>query len=270
MANNNLGEILLEQGKVDEARPWIMQAVQLQPNSALFQLRLAALQLETHDLIGAETHTVNALRLEPSNVEVHLLLARVRLEQGRLDEVEKAYRAVLAACPNDPAINCRLADVLMELNQPEQALASIQTALRTDPNCPSALALLANQLRHHLTAEHEATMRRLLGEANLAEVDRVALSFALAQICDARRDFDEAAHHLMQANQIEGGLRQQTGRIFNAEAHANFVERLLTVFSLEFFERMRGFGLDSERPVFIVGLPRSGTTLLEQVLASHS
>ncbi|MGH7224665.1 MAG: sulfotransferase family protein, partial [Gemmataceae bacterium] len=72
------------------------------------------------------------------------------------------------------------------------------------------------------------------------------------------------------ANQIEGALRQQTGRVFHAESHANFVDHLQRVFSPAFFARVRGFGLDSERPVFIVGLPRSGTTLLEQVLASHS
>jgi tetratricopeptide (TPR) repeat protein len=270
MVHNNLGEILLGQGKVDEARPWIMQAVQLQPSSALFQLRLATLQLETHDLTGAETHALNALRLEPNNAEVHLLLARVRLEQGRLDEVEKAYRAVLQARPNDPAINCRLADVLLELNQPEQALICVQTALRVDPNCSTALALLATQMRQHLTSEHEATMRRLLSEANLPVLDRAALEFGLGHLCDARRDYGQAAQHLLEANRIEGALRQQAGRAFNAEAHSNFVNRLLTVFSPEFFERVRGFGLDNECPVFIVGLPRSGTTLLEQVLASHS
>jgi hypothetical protein len=75
---------------------------------------------------------------------------------------------------------------------------------------------------------------------------------------------------LERANAIEFALRKERGLSYSPKVHARFVDRVRDIFTPNFFERVRGFGLDSERPVFIVGLPRSGTSLLEQVLASHS
>lgn len=270
MSHNNLGEVLLEQGQFAEARRWIEKAVQLQPGTALFQVRLATVELEMHNLPAAETHAHNARRLQPGNAEAGLLLALIYLEQGRLDEAEKEYRGLLAQRPNDPVLNCRLADVLLELNQRDDALACLRTALSADPRCATALAQLATQLREQLPDEECAALRQLLDDANLSDADRAALLFGLAQVCDARRDYEQAAQHLTRANRLDGLCRQQNGRVYHAQAHAAFVDRLLTAFTPAFFERVRGFGLDSERPVFVVGLPRSGTSLLEQVLASHS
>ena len=92
----------------------------------------------------------------------------------------------------------------------------------------------------------------------------------MAHVCDARAKYDEAAEYLTRANALDKVIRWKCGQGYDATAHRVFVDQLLTTFTPKFFERVRGFGFDSERPVFIVGLPRFGTTLLEQVLASHS
>lgn len=270
VVHNNLGEILHEQGQAGEAKRFLVEAVQREPNNARFHVSVAKLLLEQRDLTAAQTHLLTALRLDPRLAEAHILLAHAYFEQGRLDDAHKQYRALLAERPNDPAINCRLAEVLLELNQRDQALACLRAALHGDPHCVHALAQLATQLGNQLPAEEEAALRRLLDNPNLSDGDRSALLFALAQVCDARRDYTQAAQLLTRANHLENSSWQQSGRAYSVEAHANFVERLLKVFTPAFFERVRGYGLDSERPVFIVGLPRSGTTLLEQILASHS
>jgi tetratricopeptide (TPR) repeat protein len=270
VVHNNLGEVLHEQGQAGEARRFFVEAMQREPNNAHFHTSFAKLLLEQRDLTAAQTHLLTARRLDPRLAEARVLLAHAYFEQGRLDDAHKEYRALLADRPNDVAINCRLAEVLLELNQREQALACLRAALHADPNCAHALAQLATQLGKLLPAEEEAALRRLLDNPNLPDGDRAALLFALAQVCDARREYDQAAQHLTRANHLENSTWQNSGRAYSVEAHANFVERLLKVFAPAFFERVRGFGLDSELPVFIVGLPRSGTTLLEQVLASHS
>jgi tetratricopeptide (TPR) repeat protein len=270
VVHNNLGEILHEQGQLGEAKHWLMQAVQREPNNARFHVSLAKLLLEQRDLAAAEAHLMTARRLDPRLAEVRVLLAHVYFEQGRLADSHAEYRALLTDHPNDPVVNCRLAEVLLELNQRDEALACLRTALRTDPSCAHALAQLATQLTDRLPTEEETALRRLLDNPNLADGDRASLLFALAQVCDARRDYSQAARHLKQANYLEYMAWQRSGRAYNVEAHANFVNRLLSVFTPAFFERVRGLGIDSERPVFIVGLPRSGTTLVEQVLASHS
>jgi tetratricopeptide (TPR) repeat protein len=270
VVHNNLGEILHEQGQAGEAKRFLVEAVQREPNNVRFHVSLAKLLLEQRDLAAAQTHLFMARRLDPHLAEARVLLAHVYFEQGRLDDAHKEYRALLADRPNDPAIHCRLAEVLLELNQREEALACLRAALHADPHCVHALAQLGTQLGNQLPAEEEAALRRLLDNPNLSDSDRAALLFALGHVCDARREYDQAAQHLTRANHLENSAWQNSGRAYSVEAHANFVERLLKVFTPAFFERVRGFGLDSERPVFIVGLPRSGTTLLEQVLASHS
>jgi hypothetical protein len=97
-----------------------------------------------------------------------------------------------------------------------------------------------------------------------------ALQFGLAQVHDARGAYTEAAELLRQANALALEVARKRGQRYDPAAHARFVEGIITTCTPAFFERVRGFGLESERPIFIVGLPRSGTTLTEQILASHS
>ena len=99
---------------------------------------------------------------------------------------------------------------------------------------------------------------------------RSALQFGLAQVYDARGAYTEAAELLQQANVLAGAVARKRGQDYDAVAHGRFVDRMMAISTSAFFERASGFGLDSERPIFIIGLPRSGTTLTEQILASHS
>src|SRR5207244_12471321 len=99
---------------------------------------------------------------------------------------------------------------------------------------------------------------------------RSALHFGLAQVLDARGVYDEAADSLRQANALTLAGARRRGQGYDPAAHARFVTDMMAVCSPAFFERVRGFGLETERPIFIVGLPRSGTTLTEQILATHS
>lgn len=270
IVHNNLGEILHEQGQLSEAKRYLVQAVQREPNNARFHVSLAKLLLDQRDFATAEMHLRMAGQLDSRLAEIRVLMAHVCFEQGRLVDAQKEYRSLIAERPSDADLHCRLAEVLLELNEREQALECLRAALHIDPNCAHALAQLATQLGNRLPAEEEAALRRLAENPNLPNGQRAALLFALAQVCDSRKDFDQAAQHLTRANQIEDSTWQQSGRAYSVEAHANFVDRLLTVFTPAFFERVRSFGIHSDRPVFIVGLPRSGTSLLEQVLASHS
>ena len=135
---------------------------------------------------------------------------------------------------------------------------------------PIALSQLATLLRGKLPAADRANLERLLADPDLNDADRVKLHFGLAQVCDARGEYARAATQLRQANALTLAMRHQKGQGYDLEDNARFVENLMAAFTPAFFERVRGFGLDTERPVFIVGLPRSGTTLTEQILAAHS
>ena len=96
------------------------------------------------------------------------------------------------------------------------------------------------------------------------------LHFGLAQVLDARGEYAEAAEHLDRGNALQLSEWRKHGQEYDPKEHESFVTRMIAVCTPDFFERVRGFGLESEIPVFVVGLPRSGTTLIEQILAGHS
>ena len=270
VALNNIGEVLHDEGRLDEAQSWLVQALELEPSSARFHTSLARLLMERLDLTTAETHLRAALQNDPRHEEARILLGKVFADQGRLDEARTEFAVLLESNPTHPGVNCHLGDVLMEMNQRDEAAACYRAALRGNPRHVHALSLLATHLGKDLPAEEGVLLQRLAVDPELPEFPRCQALFALANVCDARGEYDRAAEYLHRANAIELKVRQERGDAYNVDAHVHFVDRLLNVFTPAFFERVRGFGVDSERPIFIVGLPRSGTTLLEQVLASHS
>ena len=113
-------------------------------------------------------------------------------------------------------------------------------------------------------------MRRLLADPLLPDGKRTALHFGLGQVLDARGAYAEAAEQMRQANALALAGYRQRGHGYDPANHAEFVDALITATTAGFFERVRGFGVATAEPIFIVGLPRSGTTLTEQILASHS
>ncbi len=106
-------------------------------------------------------------------------------------------------------------------------------------------------------------------DPQLGTEPRARLLFALAHVRDARGDYTRAAQCLREANALAGGKTRARWEC-RARDHEPFVERLVATFCADFFTKTAGLGLDTRRPVFVFGLPRSGTTLIEQVLASHS
>ena len=96
------------------------------------------------------------------------------------------------------------------------------------------------------------------------------LLFGLAHACDARGDYAEAAACLERANALALNQRIKQNRVYNPAEHSRFVDRLIEGFTPELFDRLAGAGDDTRQPVFVFGMPRSGTTLVEQVLASHT
>jgi hypothetical protein len=137
------------------------------------------------------------------------------------------------------------------------------------PECAQAYFFLARDSGHWLSAADVARIEEALRRQTLPLRDRVNFHFALACLRDRAGDFDAAFRHCDLGNAAKRELFQRQGAAFQPEAHARFVDRLMAVFTPEYFQRTPSHGSPSDLPVFIVGMPRSGTTLVEQILASH-
>jgi tetratricopeptide (TPR) repeat protein len=270
MIYNNMGQALQEQGKLDDAFAWYQRGLQLAPNLARLHCNLGSLLEEWNKHEEASARYQVALRLDPNYAEAHNGLGWVWHEQGGYAEAQECYHAALRLKPDLAAAHCNLGTLREELSDFAGAENCFRAALQHDPRQASAWSLLATLLRTKLPEGDLAAMRRLLADPDLTDSKRALLHFGLAQVLDSRKCYGEAAAHLTQANAVCLAGWRQRGQGYDPAAHTSFVDQLLSSFTPAFFERVGGFGVESERPIFIVGLPRSGTTLTEQVLASHS
>jgi tetratricopeptide (TPR) repeat protein len=201
----------------------------------------------------------------------HNGLGWIRYEQGRLEEAQGHYREAIRLRPDLAVAHRNLGTVMEELGDFEAAEHCFRAALRHGPDhvAAEAHAHLATLLGGRLPEADLADIRRRLADPNQSEGCRRAWHFALGRVLDARGDYAGAAEHLREANALCLADWRRRGQEYSAADHERFIDRMITICTPDFFERVRGFGSESERPVFIVGLPRSGTTLTEQVLASH-
>jgi tetratricopeptide (TPR) repeat protein len=270
MLANNMGQVLQEEGQLKEALAWYQRGIQLDANLARLHVSLAGLLEEVEQYAEAGARYETALLLDPNDADAHNGLGWVRHEEGRFEEAGECFRTALRLKPECVAAHCNLGTLSEEAGNLEGAERSFREALRHDPRHAGAWSQLATLLRGKLPEDDLAAMSKLLAAGELTEPKQALLHFGLAQVLDARAAYDEAAGHLQRANALSLKTWRRRGQAYDAAAHSRFVDQVIAAFTPAFFERVQFWGVASDRPVFIVGLPRSGTTLLEQVLASHS
>jgi tetratricopeptide (TPR) repeat protein len=267
-AHAHLGLTLVRDGRPEDARTWLRQAVDLEPANAAYWQHLAELHGEREEFAEAARCWQRVLTLGGEAVTPHLALGWALQEEGRLTEAGQHYRAAARLQPDSAAAHLNLGGLQEELGQLIEAEAAFRAALRAQPAFAQAHARLATLLRGKLPDADRSGLEARLTDPQLPAGPRARLLFALAHVLDAGGDHARAADCLRQANGL--ALHLARGRRDYAPAeHERFVDGLLRGFGPDLFGRLAGAGSDTARPVFIFGLPRSGTTLVEQVLASH-
>jgi tetratricopeptide (TPR) repeat protein len=266
----NMGQAVQEEGDFEAALAWYRRGLGSDPNSARLHCYLGSLlyEAERHDEAAICLET--ALRLDPKYADAHNFLGRVRHQQGDNARARACYREALRLDPKLSAAHCHLGHLLEEEGDLAAAEECFRQGVRCDPRNGGARERLATLLRGRLPDEDLEALRRLLAQPDLPEARRVPLHFGLAQVLDARDEYAAAAEHLRQANALTLAACRRRGQNYSHADHERFVDLLLATFTPDFFERRRDVGLDARTPIFVFGLPRSGTTLVEQILSSHS
>jgi tetratricopeptide (TPR) repeat protein len=237
-ALNNLGILATQAGRYDEAITYFWRALAREPGVAEFHGNLAAAYNFAHGAAVAIAEFREALRLKPTSAVRHTELAEALLELGQLDEL----------------------------------LPLAQEALRLEPGYPPAygiLGQLAGAGRYTFTDEDVRQMQALGGKGDLRRDWAALLHFTLAAWWEKQGDYDAAFRGYLRGNEVRREIYRQQGRVFNPEAYVAQVNAMMAGFTSKVFEQLRGLGAGSERPVFVVGMVRSGTTLVEQILSSH-
>ena len=241
----------------------------MEPDNATFWEHLAELHDEMEEPAQALPCWEQVVALVPNYARGHLALGWALQEEGRFVEAGDHYRTAAQLQPDFAMAELNLGGLHEELGEMAAAEASFRNALRLQPAFALPHARIATLLRGKLPAEDLAALEQRLTDEQLGRGPRARLLFALAHALDARGDYARAADCLRQANAMTLELTKGR-REYSPAEHEQFVDGLVRTFDRDFFARLAGAGSDSRRPVFVVGLPRSGTTLVEQVLASHS
>lgn len=269
VAHANLGLTLQMEGKIRAALPFFRRAVELAPDDVVLYQQLATAHALDDDWPSAIPYCERRVQLKPEDADAHADLAWAYQSDARPAQAEAAYRRALELRPDHLEAWLNLGLLHEERGALAEAEACYREAEARNPHSPLPLASRANLLRGRLSDADRDRMRYHL-YAPIGPMQRMNLLFALAQVADGRGDHGEAAACLGPANALARELRRSRGEIYDPDEHTCYVDRLISSFTPALFQRLGDAGDDSPQPVFVFGLPRSGTTLVEQVLASHS
>jgi tetratricopeptide (TPR) repeat protein len=264
-AHGNLGNAYRASGRLSDALACYRRAAAIAPNDAGAHERLGSLLFELGELEAAEASCRRALQLNPEGAELHGNLAMLLVLQGRSAEAEASCQRALALDPRLAGTLVILAE--LEASKGEQARAEelLRRALSIEPDAPEAWAALG-RLRTGSPPDEAwlADARRVLA-LQLPPRREVPLRYAVGRYFDAAGEFEQAFNNYHRANELTRLLNPR----YDRDELTRQIDQLTRTYDLEWLRGTAGRGHSSERPVFIVGMWRSGTTLAEQILASH-
>ena len=266
-AANNLGAIHRERGEPAAAAAAFRRAVEARPE---YVEALCNLGRTLADL-GREAEAVAALlagvEAHPDDMELHLVLLDCLLQAGRAGEAERRARAFLAAHPDSAPVLAALGSALQFLGRRGEAREVFLSAVSADPGCYKAHQGLADDREEAGRETHLKAIRSVLQDTGSKESPPSGLYYALARHLSAAGRHEESLEAHASANALKRKVLSQRGFAYDRERVAERVDALCAAFPADLFEAPGAS--DSARPLFILGMPRSGTTLVEQILASH-
>ena len=258
-----LGDILAQNGRIPDATELLHQALALAPAAHPIRLQLSALHQD-------QSHFPIALILlhevPPEMRDSFELKAREAAllgSLGRRDEEIAIYRQLVNQRPRDPHLWMSLGNALNYAGRIDEAVKALRKSIRLEPAFGEPWWSLANLKRFRFDERDVAAMKAAL-RGNLGPVDALHFHFALGRAFEERAEYEQSFDHYAAGNRLRAaGLRpEQTGV-------TAFVDAAIATFTAKLLAHYKGSGCPDEGPIFVVGLQRSGSTLIEQILASH-
>jgi tetratricopeptide (TPR) repeat protein len=261
----DLGAAFDHQDLHEQAIACYQRAVTLSPRLAEVQLRLAQLYATYSRHAEASACLEHAADIKPKTIEARLYRSDAALLRGDIGAAEDWARKAVALAPDNAAAQGGLAGILYNQGRFGEAEAVFETALRLEPRMGKLWDGLAHCRKY--TPDDAAIVKRMaavLERRDLPDAERMVIQFGLGKVLEDSGDYPAAMRLFEAAN----GLRAH-GPAFDRAGLAALVDRAIALFTPAFFARHAALGAQDEKPLFLVGMYRSGTTLVEQILSSH-
>ncbi|HUQ11762.1 MAG TPA: sulfotransferase [Steroidobacteraceae bacterium] len=260
-----LAEVAARIGRYADAETLLSRCLELAPGFSAARHNYALVLHRQNRPEAALAQVEMLLAEEPRNPGMRNLRAAILGRIGEYEASIEQYREVLAEYPNQAKVWMSLGHALKTAGHNAESIAAYTKTIEKAPHLGEAYWSLANLKTFRFTAEQTAAMRVQLASAGLSADDRLHFEFSLGKALEDAGDYEESFQHYLEGNR----LRREMIRYDADENHAH-VERSRKVFTRDFFAERAGWGSNAPDPIFVIGLPRAGSTLIEQILASHS
>lgn len=259
-----MAELAARIGRRVDAENLLRRAIELAPGWAAPRANLATLLHRMHRSSEALAELDRIETLEGVDDAQRNLRAAVLGRLGGYDEAIGLYREVLDRHPDQPKVWMSLGHMLKTVGEQAESIAAYRRALEIAPALGEIWWSLANLKTVRFSAEDIAAMRSALEGTELSDDDRLHLHFALGKALEDRREDEPAFAHYSEGNRIRAGQLH-----YDPDVMSRHVEACEEIFTGEFLEAHMHAGCAAPDPIFVLGLPRAGSTLIEQILSSH-
>lgn len=252
-------------GRYKDSENLLRRALELSPGFTAARANLALVLYRLNRPEEAIAELDQVIVEEPGNTGHANLQAAVMGRIGEFDEALKLYEAVLQRAAHQPRIWMSYGHMLKTVGRTNEGIGAYRKAIQIMPELGEAWWSLANLKTVRFDDADIAAMEAALASSDIAPEDRFHLDFALGKALEDRDEADAAFAHYAKGN----ALRRESLN-YDANATTRLVDRMIELATPDLFAAAAGLGVDAADPVFVVGMPRAGSTLIEQILSSHS
>ena len=265
-AHNNLGSVLLDLGSLDSATDHFEWALAFKPNYPEAHNNLGVVERKLEKLDKAIKSFNKAIDIQPNYVQAHSNLGNILQDIGQLDAAMDCYKNALAINPNHSQCYLDIGLIHKEKGQIDDAIKFFEKALTINPNHAVTYDNLSDIKKYTINQKHITKMQSLLSSDSLSPSDRRHLCFALAKVNENLDNQDELFKYLHEGNRL---LKHELN--YSLDRSKTLFSTVKETFSTPYpdIEKSLSSEPSTFKPIFIVGMPRSGSTLVEQIISSH-
>jgi tetratricopeptide (TPR) repeat protein len=257
-----MGTLALEADEQEIAVEYFTKAVKQNPKNHIYQHNLGNTYLQTRNFELAIRHLNKAIELKPNLVDGLCNLARCYVLMSNAEMALPLYRKAFRLEPTHHLVAVGLGNALVNLGKMDEAEEVLRLAIESRVGTADAYMALASSKKFSGIPSELGEILRELENVELGDGQKGSLHHAAGKILNDLKRYEEAVDHYSRAKEIAGSS-------FDIQAYRTWVDEMIALFNPLFAGSRAGFGDPSEVPVFVVGMPRSGTTLTEQIIASH-